>query len=245
LKTVGILGGMGPAAGADFARLFVEACTEHLHRSGQTVNDQQYPEHWLAQVPVPDRTQALLAPSNMRLGDNQPLDALLQALGRLNALGVCSVAIACNTAHAWHGLLQRRFKQIDLLHMPIETAQHLANQGVREVALMATSGTYKIGLFQEALQTVGIDCHLPTHHERSRIMQGIYLGVKANNLGLAQECFLEVVQNLGQRHGNMPIVLGCTEIPLGLQAMAQLQSRQLVDPAKVLANALVSRAYAA
>ena len=29
-RVVGILGGMGPAAGADFARLFVQACADHM-----------------------------------------------------------------------------------------------------------------------------------------------------------------------------------------------------------------------
>ncbi len=56
---VGILGGMGPAAGADFVRLFVEACTRRMEALGIPVRDQAYPEHWLAQVPIPDRTAAL------------------------------------------------------------------------------------------------------------------------------------------------------------------------------------------
>src|SRR5256885_12615477 len=33
-RAVGILGGMGPAAGADFVRLFVQACTAHLQQQG-------------------------------------------------------------------------------------------------------------------------------------------------------------------------------------------------------------------
>ena len=59
MRAVGILGGMGPAAGADFVRLFVQACTRHLQGQGLPVHDQAYPEHWLVQLPMPDRTQAL------------------------------------------------------------------------------------------------------------------------------------------------------------------------------------------
>ncbi|MFZ3117300.1 MAG: aspartate racemase, partial [Variovorax sp.] len=55
-QVVGILGGMGPAAGADFVRLFVDACAQHMRAVGEPVRDQAFPEHWLAQVPVPDRT---------------------------------------------------------------------------------------------------------------------------------------------------------------------------------------------
>lgn len=113
-QVVGILGGMGPAAGADFVRLFVEACSRQLQALGRGVQDQAFPEHWLAQVPVPDRTGALL---NRDSGAHQPLEPMLQALGRLAALGARSVAMACNTAHAWHGRLQERFPQLELLHV--------------------------------------------------------------------------------------------------------------------------------
>ena len=50
-NVVGILGGMGPAAGADFARLFVDSCTDVMRAMDVAVTDQAYPEHWLAQVP--------------------------------------------------------------------------------------------------------------------------------------------------------------------------------------------------
>ena len=59
--TVGILAGMGPAAGVDFARLFLQSCDACLLERGQPINDQAYPEHWLAQVPIVDRTRALLS----------------------------------------------------------------------------------------------------------------------------------------------------------------------------------------
>lgn len=240
MNVVGILGGMGPAAGADFARLFVQACTQHMQRSGQTVVDQSFPEHWLAQVPVPDRSYAL---SDMQLGAHQPLDPMLQALGRLAALGARSVAIACNTAHAWHTQLQQRFVQVEVLHMPQETARSLAAQGVREAALMATAGTYRVGLYARAMHDAGIRCHLPCEQDRARIMQGIYEGVKAGNLALAQTCFSAVSRNLVQRFGDVPLVLGCTEIPLGLQGAANALPYTLVDPAQLLAQALARRAY--
>ncbi len=57
--TVGILGGMGPAAGVDFARLFVQACERCLREAQRPVRDQAFPAHWMAQLPVVDRTAAL------------------------------------------------------------------------------------------------------------------------------------------------------------------------------------------
>ena len=211
-----------------------------MQRSGQEVLDQSFPEHWLAQVPVPDRSHAL---EDVHSGAHQPLEPMLQALGRLAALGARSVAIACNTAHAWHAPLQARFPQIEVLHMAREVAVHLAAQGVREAALMATQGTYRAGVYEKALQDVGVHCHTPTQAERARIMHGIYSGVKAGQMPLAAQCFSDVAISLLQRHGDVPLVLGCTEIPLGLQGALSLANYRLVDPAQVLAEALAVRAY--
>jgi aspartate racemase len=241
MNTVGILGGMGPAAGADFVRLFVQACAAHLRQSGQPVRDQGFPEHWLAQVPVPDRTHAL---QDTQPGAHQPLEPMLQALGRLAALGARSVAIACNTAHAWHASLQERFPQLELLHMADEVAALLHSQGANAVSLMATEGTYRTGLYEAALRQRGITCHLPSAEQRALITQGIFEGVKADRFEVAGRCFGDVALALAQRHADAPIIMGCTEIPLGLQRHATAWRLNLIDPAQVLAASLAVRAYA-
>ena len=231
---------MGPAAGADFVRLFVQACAQQMRSRGEPVRDQSFPEHWLAQVPVPDRTDALGSPES---GAHQPLEPMLQALGRLAALGSQAVAIACNTAHAWHDRLQERFPQVELLHMAREVAQHLAAQDAGNVALMATEGTYRVQLYEQALAQAGLECHVPLAEERRLITRGIFEGVKAGNMRLAEECFSHVALRLAERHGPVTIIMGCTEVPLGLQGSAAAAGLSLVDPAQVLASALARRAY--
>ena len=210
-RTVGILGGMGPAAGADFARLFVSACVDHMRSSGMMVSDQAFPEHWLAQVPVPDRSSALGSPG---FGGHQPLEPMLQAMGKLAALGATTIAVACNTAHAWHGELQDRFPQLEVLHVAREVAHTLAATGVRQVGLLATTGTYSAGLYDQAFAQAGLQCHSPTLKERELLMHGIYSGVKVGNMALAQSAFAQVAEALARRHGLQTLVLGCTEIPL-------------------------------
>ena len=238
-RVVGILGGMGPAAGADFVRLFVQACADHMRALQIPVSDQAFPEHWLAQVPVPDRSIALASP-----GLGGPLAPMLQAMGQLAALGATAVAVVCNTAHAWHGELQERFPQLEVLHVANEVAQALASRGIPEVGLLATEGTYRAGLYSQALQQTGVKCHVPLQEERERLMQGIYDGVKAGNMALAQDCFAGVAKAMVQRHGLSTLILGCTEIPLALSAVPEMDELELMDPAVLLATALAQRAYA-
>lgn len=234
---VGILGGMGPAAGADFVRLFVDACTELMLRLGLPVNDQAYPEHWLAQVPVPDRSAALREPHQPQ----RPLEAMKQVAARLGALGVRAVAIACNTAHAWHGGLQDCFPDIEVIHGVREVAQAMAREGVRDAGLLATEGTYASGIYQRALEEAGVRCHVPDPDGRQRLMEGIYRGVKAGDLALARRCFEAVAAALAQRHGTGTLIMGCTEIPLALAPAPG--GPALVDPARLIARALAARAY--
>ena len=239
-RTVGILGDMGPAAGADFARRFVSACAAHMRDQGIAVSDQAFPEHWLAQVPVPDRSSALGIPG---FGAHQPLEPMLQAMGKLAALGATTIAVACNTAHAWHGALQERFPQLEVLHVAREVARTLAARGVRQVGLLATAGTYQASLYNDAFAQAGVQCHSPLTKEREELMHGIYSGVKVGNMALAHSAFASVAEALATRHGLQTLVLGCTEIPLALTSVPGMPDLSLIDPAELLAQALAERAY--
>ena len=238
-KTVGVLGGMGPAAGADFVRLFVQACTDHLRATGATVVDQAYPEHWLAQLPIPDRSAALLAPETAQ----DPFPMMCTGMDKLQAVGAVAVAMACNTAHAWHERLQRAYPQLQVLHIARVVANNLRAQGHNACMLLATQGTYRIGLYDEALAACGITVHLPQEAEREQLMRGIYHGVKADKMDVARSDFAQVASRMRARHGDVPLIMGCTEIPLALPGMAEVEGMQLVDPAWELAQALARVAY--
>lgn len=238
-KTVGILGGMGPAAGADFARLFVQACAEQLKAGGAAVADQAYPEHWLAQLPIPDRSAALLAPETAE----EPFPMMCTGMDKLQAVGATAVAMACNTAHAWYERLQQAYPRLQLLHIARVVAESLQQQGQRACMLLATQGTYRIGLYDEALAACGITVHLPQDAERELLMQGIYQGVKAGKLDLARTCFSQVARAMRLRHGDVPLIMGCTEIPLALPGASEVEGLPLVDPAWELAQALARVAY--
>lgn len=235
---VGILGGMGPAAGADFVRHFVQACGQVLAASGRPVVDQAYPPHWLAQLPVPDRSAALSAAD----AHDTPLAAMLQAGRQLQALGVRSLALACNTAHAWHAALQDALPGVHVLDGVHAATAQLAAAGVRQVVVLATQGTYASGLYQQALQRAGVACHQPAAPERQQLMAGIYDGVKAGRPDLARRQFQSVALAAAARHGCRTVLMACTEIPLALSA-DDLPGFTLVDATACMARSLALRAY--
>lgn len=233
---VGILGGMGPAAGADFARRFVQACTGLLQAHGAPVTDQAYPPHWLAQLPVPDRSAALAG------AGEAPLDALVAAGRQLAGLGARTLALACNTAHAWHAPLQARLPGVAVLHGVREAALQLRAGRHGAACVLATEGTYASGLYQAALADAGLACHLPSAVERGLLMEGIYAGVKAGDLGLARARFGTVARAVAQRHGCRTVLMACTEIPLALDGTG-LPGLDAVDATALMARALALHAY--
>lgn len=239
MKRIGILGGMGPAAGAELARLFVQACEDQLAQRGEPIRDQAFPEHVLLQMPFPDRTTALVSGATEVLGEHMSV-----ALHRLVMLGVDTVAIACNTAHAWHAQLQARTPAIELLNVGQVVADELRRLGVAKVGLLATTGTYLSGVYDQSLAFAGILCVAPEPQEREALMRGIYDGVKAGNRTLANAMFTQVAQALCARHSLQALILGCTEIPLALGAADLPRQVSMLDPAALLAQALARRAYA-
>lgn len=236
---VGILGGMGPAAGVELARLFVAACEEMLEARGEPVRDQAYPEHVLLQSPFPDRTSALLCGETAHVED-----CMSAALDQLATLGVRSVAIACNTAHAWHAGLQARHPSLELLDVGQVVSDELRRQGVTQVGLLATTGTYLSGVYDGRLRAAGIACMSPEPREREVLMRGIYEGVKAGDRALARQLFTQVADALCARHDLQVLILGCTEIPLALAPCDLHREVSLLDPAALLARALARRALA-
>jgi aspartate racemase len=113
---IGIVGGMGPEAGIDLARLVTE----------QTIAgcDQDHIPQVLFSLPeqINDRTEYLLKKS----GPN-PADSIARILITMESVGVKIAGMACNTAHApnifnsvEHHLAKKK-SQIKLLNMVTES----------------------------------------------------------------------------------------------------------------------------
>ncbi len=85
-KTLGVLGGMGPAAAAEFLRI--------LARDAPAKNDAEHPRIFMISDPeTPDRSDAIqgIGPS--------PADVIKRNLLQLARWGADVLAVPCNTAH--------------------------------------------------------------------------------------------------------------------------------------------------
>jgi len=205
-RTIGILGGMGPAATVD---LF-----DRIVRVTPARRDQDHIPIVIVNDPaIPDRTQAILH------GGADPTPRLRAGVEKLAALGAAFVAIPCNTAHYYLPLLSQA-ASIPLLDMIAETVAAVRGlqPAVERVGVLATAGTLAVGLYQKALRSAGLSALEPSPAVLAMVMDAIYgvQGVKtAGETAYAQDSFRAAGRALIEQ-GAQALILGCTEIPLAL-----------------------------
>lgn len=220
--TLGVLGGMGPAAGSEFFRQFTARWPAR--------RDQDHPRVVLLSEPsIPDRSAALTG------GGEDPTPQIRIALEELSAWGVDLLAVPCNTAFAFiEGI-------VGSLPVPVvntvEVAVRAASRAYPEGAwLMATEGCVSAGLFQRCAAWHEYPLFLP-EADAQRQLQEIVRLTKAGSLDDACELFMRSAERLaGIRR--LPFVLGCTELSLVWTATGRRVSA--VDALEALANVCVA-----
>ena len=226
-EVIGILGGMGPAATADF---YAKLVALTLAR-----RDQDHPKVVIwADPTVPDRSLALLGRGP------DPSEWLARGAQGLAAAGATLVAIPCNTAHAFlPGVAQRI--GLPVVHMIDEVAKHVlaSHPHAGKVGVLATTGTVRAGLYQDWLGRIGVEVITPSADEQDRAVMAGIRAVKAGDTSArTRSLFEDVAQGLVDRGAEL-LVAGCTEVPLGLHTSAS--PAPLIDPAAVLAAAVLHR----
>jgi aspartate racemase len=226
-KVLGVLGGMGPLASAQFMlrlTLLTDAARDQDHIPAVLWSDPR----------VPDRTAARLS------GGEDPLPWLNRGIAGLAAAGAGAIAIPCNTAHGWYEEM-RAATGLPILHIVDAAAEDLARQGITRgrIGVMGTAGTLAMRLFQPRLEALGYEVIVPEEAEmRSLVSPGIAL-VKANKVAEAYAPLAGAAGKLRAR-GAAAVVLGCTEIPLGIQAGPHAEiGLPLVDTIDALALAAI------
>lgn len=232
LKTIGVLGGMGPEATAYFF--------EQLVRATEAEADQDHPPVLVCSLPqIPDRTAAILH------GGPSPVPHLLRGLKALREVGADFAVMPCISAHYFHGRLAARspLPVLNLLEETLAAVKKL-RPVPGSVGLIATTGTVRSGIVSDLFDAAGIEVIVPSAREQKRVMSAIY-GKKGVKAGFTndppREILLEVARDLVRR-GAGAILAGCTEVPLVLRA-GDLPV-PLIEPMAIGARAAVKRAGA-
>jgi len=199
-KRLGILGGMGPAASAEYI-------TRLIQQTPASCDQEHIPFVLWNEPRTPDRSTSL------RNGDNRPLPYLLQGMQVLKDAGCNFVVIPCNTAHFWYDELIKL--RVPIVHIVDSVAYSLCDADVNNgtIGIMGTQATIELGLYQDRL--TDWNCIVPTQEEMDTLVQPAIDLIKSGDMSRAYDMFMIVIDSLITR-GAKAVVLGCTEIPLAV-----------------------------
>lgn len=199
MKTIGVLGGMGPAASVDFL--------ERLVAMTPASCDQEHPPVLMYSAShVPDRTDHLEG----RGPDPGP--EMQRAAGVLEAAGADFLVMPCNTAHAYLGKVREgvSIPVLDMIGLAVDAICERHPEGA-SIGVLAATGTVKLGLYARRLESRGRKPLLPA--DQDAVMAAIR-AVKGGRRG-PDERLHDAIAELVER-GAVGLILGCTELPLAV-----------------------------
>lgn len=200
-KTVGVLGGLGPAATADFFSKIVAATPaatdqDHLH-----IIIDNNPK-------VPNRNEAVAGTGV------SPAPVLAEMASRLETAGADFLVMVCNAAHAFQDAITDAVDVpfVSIIEETSDTVKAQIPAGAK-VGVLASSGCLDTRLYQDALAARGLHALVPEGATKDAFMTLLYR-IKSGDTNVAGD-----MRQLAEgfvRQGAQAIIAGCTEVPLVL-----------------------------
>ncbi len=223
-KTLGILGGLGPAASVYFYQLI----TEHTlaKRDCDHLNLVLF-----SGADIPDRSEFIMGKS-----DRSPLPLMKEDVRKLVSVGADLIAIPCNTAHYFFDEIQAS-SPVPVLNIVRETVQLAGRTGAKHIGILATTGTVMAGAYQQAAKEEGLRYSVPSEHEQATLMRIIYDDIKSASMPNF-DSFYAIADTL-MKKGCDALILGCTELSL-IPKDERFDRYPFIDSLFVLARKCIS-----
>ena len=225
-KILGVYGGMGPAASAEFLRL--------LTAMAPARKDQEHPIVYVySNSQTPDRTAAFFGRGE------SPAGALREGLDKLCEWGADLLAVPCNTAHIFIDKFRSELKK-PLIHIVEATIDDAVKASPDGCWIIATGATLASGIYTAEAKRRGYTLFDVDEAVRDLATEAIRL-VKAGDLPASGK----VMDEIGTRLWSIrraPIVTACTELPLAYDA-SSLPPEMGVSSLKSLSRACLEALY--
>ena len=210
---------MGPEAGKLFYEIVIgktKAAKDQDH-----INTILY-----GHATMPDRTAAIFN------GDDTPKKLLLEDCKTLEAMGCKAICVTCNTAHYFVHQFEDELG-IPVISLIREAAKEMGRKFPGgKVAVLATTGTIRTELYQDALKAQGVIPYVPSEVAQEKVMHTIYDCVKAGKPAEAE--VFEYIDRELKAEGCNAALLACTELPI---AKRQLGLEDFyMDPMEIMAE---------
>lgn len=225
MKTIGILGGMGPEATLAFYQKI-------LDKTPATRDQEHIPTLIYSNPQIPDRTETFFSQKSGRIVKALQDSARVLEQGRADF-----IVVPCISAHLWVHQIQQSIT-IPVINMVEATLWHLTQQRVSKVGLLGTLATMETQIFQKHSNNQ-LEIHVPPQPICYQVME-IIRQIKGGDKSLPmKKALLNTIEQF-EAQGIVKVILGCTDLPLLFQESPH--PAWLIDPMEILADIAVKTA---
>ncbi|GMO13871.1 MAG: aspartate racemase [Mycoplasmoidaceae bacterium] len=220
MKSIGIIGGVGPTTTSVFYEKIIYGC--------QNGKGKHRPLVVISSVPAPYKTEKDAILKNILDGFKQ---VLIDEAKRLQKTGVDYICMPCNTLHYFEKDIKKSIK-IPFISIVDSTMNYIKKNGYKKVGIISTGGTVKNKVYENRFIESKIDFVCPDANDQKE-MNNIISRIVDNKLLDSDRKFIEQVIIKHKQNGADCIALACTDLqmlnPKGdipiFDTMSQLSNR--------------------
>ncbi len=202
MKTVGIIGGLGPKTTAEFYIGLISECYNE--------NKERRPSILIWNVPINYAEEANFL--KFGTGKEKYLPYLIDAARHLEKGGADFIVIPCNSVHIFINEIRESVK-IPLFSIVEETIKFLKDKKIEQVGILATSTTLNMKLYENGLAREGIRQISPTKAQQwslNLLINNLVLGTKTEN---DRKTLNEIIDSFSDKSIS-DVLLACTDLQL-------------------------------
>jgi len=227
MKTVGIIGGIGPESTLEYYKFIIETYR-------RLKSDGSYPPIIINSVDL-QKMIAMMEANQLA----SVADYLVVELEKLARAGADFALLASNTPHIVFEEVARR-STLPLISIVEATCDAAKSLGLKKVGLFGTRFTMQADFYPRVFSRSGIEVVVPSPAEQTYIHEK-YMGelLAGTILPETRAGLLEIVGRLQDREGIAGLILGGTELPLILRD-AEPAGVRFLDTTQIHVNAIVA-----
>jgi aspartate racemase len=224
MKTVGIIGGLGPETTSKFYLEVIFKCFEKdkLNR----------PPMLIWNVPLPyDIEERFITKAE---GEEEYITFLIDAAKRLEAGGANFIVVPCNSVHIFIDDI-RKAVSIPALSIVEETTNFLKEKQISEVGILATSATLQSRLYGKKFEQQNITVKTPNKKDQDNMGEVINNLVHSRQNDQDKLELTKIIRNFADKNIKT-ILLACTDLQL---ITPEVDDTEIYDTMKILVDATV------
>jgi aspartate racemase len=218
MKTLGIIGGLGPETTAKFYMQIVTLCAKK--------NKLQRPNILIVNVPISFQLEEKFI--NRSQGKREFCTLLVSAAKTLEKSGADFIVLPCNTAHIFIEDI-RNSVDIPVLSIIEESVKTLKSRGVVKIGLLATPATVKNKLFDKKISLVK-----PNKINQKQMGLIINAILRNKNIDKNRTELLTIINSVAEKSD--ALLLACTDLQL-LIPEKKINNIEVFDTMQILAGA--------